>query len=78
MEESPIEDGSLSHYLQVFFTFQVVCLGILNHQQYVKGEDEQLEIGQAWPNILSWGAFCFPPEKKKTIGLEMCVKLNTR
>jgi len=64
MEESPVEGKVVYPIIyRVSFTFQVVCLGILNHQRYVKGEDEQLEIGQAWQYILSWGVFCFPPEK---------------
>ena len=31
---SPVEVGSLSHYLQGFSTIPGGCLGFLNHQQY--------------------------------------------
>jgi len=45
---TPVEVGSLSHYLQGFSTISGGCLGFLNHQQYHPWHPKQCSIAVAF------------------------------
>ena len=73
MEESPVEDGSLSHYLQVFF---------LPSRWFSRRISEPSAVCQRWrwavrnwPSLAIYsflGRFLLPP-RKISIGLQVCV-----